>query len=177
MKYRLYLRSVPGINEAYDEAKAALPAHAYGKGARVFGHPMFEGDAGILYIEVSDLAPDVSSGLAPFVTRVTVMERIYAGFRTEGVYEIGTATLWLKNSHEETGNGYDCQTRDCQDIEIYAPSIESARAIYEEVRTGMLAPTLDFEAGGRDAPPPPAVEDPHATEFWARFHSQDRDDQ
>ena len=146
MKYRLHLTE--SIREPYNKAKAELPPHRCGHGARVCGHVVGEDETGSLFVEISDLSPNVHLALAPFAERVTAKERIYAGFRTEGKYELKYATLWLKNSHEETGDGFNVESRDCQDVEITAPNMEAARDIYEQVRIGKLAPTLNFETGG-----------------------------
>lgn len=155
LKYRLHLAPDQGLQQKYDEATAALPPHTYGKygrNAHVLGHLMSEGAGGTFHITVSEIAPDIHPELAARIKRVTVVDQIYVGFRTEGVYELNGAKLWLKNSRDETGSGYEYQVRDCQAIEIVAPSVETARAIYEAVRTGALQPTLGFEAGGRDEP-------------------------
>ena len=88
--------------------------------------------------------PEVPKELVAFVTH---RERIYRGFRLEGIYVKGESQLLVRTQRRviDTITGSNIEVDEWQDLDIRAPSIEELIEIYKLVRTGELQPESDWE--------------------------------
>ncbi len=80
------------------------------------------------------------------IEKVTFKDRIYCGFRTEGIYRHDGATLMMRTEvaiHSEIGHAAEREF--WQDISVSAPNVVALAAIYSLVRQGMLAPEENWE--------------------------------
>ena len=108
------------------------------------------------YTEVGNPINEIVECLGDLTEKVTSQNRIYRGFRAEGVYRHNGATLMAKTS----GNFHDHLQESWQWVNISGPSIEAVETIYSLFRQGKLAPEENWENDATIAPPvsAPAVE-------------------
>lgn len=93
------------------------------------------------YIELGDPTSEIAEVLSELVERVTVKERIFRGFRVEGVYRHNGATLTVRT---ET-RSLEYLQEVWQWVNISSPSVEAAKAIYSLLRQGKLTPDENWE--------------------------------
>lgn len=89
--------------------------------------------------------PNIPSSI---VARVTLKDRIYCGFRTEGIYRHEGAELMVKTHvqvHSEM-MADRIEREEWQEVTVSGPNVTAVRNIYTLVRQGNLLPEEDWEA-------------------------------
>ncbi|MDP2860186.1 MAG: hypothetical protein Q8N98_00565 [bacterium] len=107
-----------------------------------------------IYGDVFDPTTDVPNIPDELIEKVTYKDRIYRGFRTEGVYRHEGAEMVVKTEvkvHSEM-MADTIEREEYQEINVSAPSIEALKAIYTLVRQGKLAPEENWEQDVLDVP-------------------------
>lgn len=99
------------------------------------------------YANVFDPTASIPDIPADIVTRVTVKEYIYRGFRTNGIYRNEGAELMVKTHVQvhSTMMSHSVERETFQEINVSGPTVEAVKAIYSLVRQGELQPAEDWE--------------------------------
>lgn len=91
------------------------------------------------------------------IEKVTLQDRIYRGFRFEGIYRHEGATLLIKTrvncEKVYTRDSEYAYREEWQDISASAPSAEELKAIYTLVRQGKISPDENWEDNAQPALP------------------------
>ncbi|OGZ32235.1 MAG: hypothetical protein A3H02_00840 [Candidatus Niyogibacteria bacterium RIFCSPLOWO2_12_FULL_41_13] len=100
-----------------------------------------------IYEDVFDPTMDALNIPEELIEKVTLRDRIYRGFRMEGIYRNEGATLMVKTEGRTRSDmmGNYIEHEEWQDISVAAPNLEKLRIIYTLVRQNKLSPEENWD--------------------------------
>jgi hypothetical protein len=93
-----------------------------------------------IYDDPLDPASAIPTVARKYVKRVSFIDKLFAGFRTNGIYKFKGATARIETVEDTGGLGINQFNRRYQTISISAGSVKTLREIYIKVRAGELRP-------------------------------------